>query len=90
MPLERASTLAGLGLLIATAALGQTGVNPGETDLLEEPRIYSPYVERTATNQNFAEGVYWGDTHLHTRYSTDSGMIGNRARPNRKQVWPGW
>jgi hypothetical protein len=54
-------------------------VNPGRT--LERPRIYSPYVERTATNANFAEGVYWGDTHLHTSYSTDSGMLGNTLGP---------
>jgi hypothetical protein len=35
-------------------------------------KIYSPYVERTVQDQNFAEGLYWGDTHLHTRYSSDS------------------
>ena len=27
---------------------------------------------------NLAEGLYWGDTHLHTTYSTDAGMIGYR------------
>ena len=50
-------------LLWAATALAQD-VNPD--NVLEPPRIYSPYVERTATNANFAEGVYWGDTHLHT------------------------
>ena len=33
-------------------------------------------------NRNFAEGVYWGDTHLHTRLSSDSGMIGNTLGPD--------
>jgi len=54
-------------------------VNPGE--VLERPKIYSPYVERTASDANLAEGVYWGDTHLHTSYSTDSGMLGNTRGP---------
>ena len=33
---------------------------------------YSPYPE-----QNFPNQVFFGDTHLHTSYSTDAGMIGN-------------
>jgi hypothetical protein len=55
-------------------------VSPPES-LPEPPKIYSPYVERTATDSNFAEGVYWGDTHLHTSYSTDAGMMGNTLDP---------
>jgi len=54
-------------------------VNPDE--VLERPANYSPYVERTAGDSNLAEGVYWGDTHLHTNYSTDSGMLGNTLGP---------
>ena len=60
-------------------ALAQTGV--GSNKVLERPKIYSPYVERTASDANLAEGVYWGDTHLHTSYSTDSGMLGNTLGP---------
>jgi hypothetical protein len=33
---------------------------------------YSPYPAKTFPNR-----VYFGDTHLHTSYSTDAGMIGN-------------
>ena len=44
-------------------------------------KIYSPYVERTAMDKNFSEGLYWGDTHIHTAYSTDSGMLGNKLNP---------
>ena len=33
---------------------------------------YSPYVGRTC-----ATDVYWGDTHLHTAYSFDAGLLGN-------------
>ncbi len=37
---------------------------------------YSPYIDRTGL-----EKVYWGDTHLHTQYSTDAGMIGTSLKP---------
>ena len=68
-------------VLLITSAAAQTGVNPAPEELPGKQRIYSPFVERTATNSNFAEGVYWGDTHLHTSYSTDAGMIGCRLDP---------
>jgi hypothetical protein len=35
--------------------------------------LYSPYAGRT-----HARSVYWGDTHLHTSYSVDAGLAGNR------------
>jgi hypothetical protein len=50
-------------------------------DIIDPPTIYSPYVERTTVDANFAEGVYWGDTHLHSSYSTDAGMMGNTLGP---------
>ncbi|MGI9239316.1 MAG: DUF3604 domain-containing protein, partial [Verrucomicrobiales bacterium] len=63
---------------LTAIALGQD-INP---DKVPDPkRIYSPYVERTASDGNLAEGVFWGDTHLHTNYSTDSGMLGNTLGP---------
>ena len=67
--------------VMATPALAQSGVTPRKEDVPARQRIYSPYVERTARDKNFAEGLYWGDTHLHTRYSTDAGMIGNTLGP---------
>jgi hypothetical protein len=36
-----------------------------------KPVNSSPYPTKT-----FPDRVYWGDTHLHTAYSTDAGMIG--------------
>ena len=70
-----------LALVVPAISDAQTGANPGKENSSTDQRIYSPYVERTARNGNFAEGVYWGDTHLHTNYSSDSGMIGNRLSP---------
>ena len=38
---------------------------------------YSPYL-----HQSYPNRVFWGDTHLHTSYSTDAGMVGNRLGPD--------
>ncbi len=56
----------GLAMVASSIVLAQTGVNPSREDLGEARKIYSPYIARTARNSNFAEGVFWGDTHLHT------------------------
>jgi len=37
---------------------------------------YSPYL-----NIGYPQQVFWGDTHVHTSYSTDAGMVGNRLGP---------
>jgi hypothetical protein len=68
-------------LAFPVMAIAQTGVTPDKEDLPEAERIYSPFVERSKADANFAEGLFWGDTHLHTSYSTDAGMIGNRLGP---------
>jgi len=68
-------------LCCAAVVSAQMGLSPGKTDVAKPKRIYSPYVERTVVDKNFAEGVYWGDTHLHTSYSSDAGMIGNTLPP---------
>ena len=42
----------------------------------KEP-VYSPYV-----GQSHPDRVYWGDSHLHTSYSWDAGLIGNTLDPD--------
>ena len=38
---------------------------------------YSPYL-----HQSYPDRVFFGDTHLHTSFSTDAGMVGNRLDPD--------
>jgi len=38
---------------------------------------YSPYL-----NYNYPDRVFFGDTHVHTSYSTDAGMFGNTLGPD--------
>jgi len=70
-----------LSLALSGGTLAQTDVAPAEDDLFQPNKIYSPYVERAEKGSQFAEGVFWGDTHLHTSYSTDAGMIGTTVMP---------
>ena len=49
--------------------------------VIDETRMgakeYSPNLDR-----GYPQRVFWGDTHLHTSYSTDAGMMGNRLGPD--------
>ncbi len=38
---------------------------------------YSPHL-----NRGYPQRVFWGDTHVHTSYSTDAGMLGNTLGPD--------
>jgi len=38
---------------------------------------YSPYV-----NRDHPQNVYWGDSHVHTSYSWDAGLVGNTLGPD--------
>ena len=46
-------------------------------DLKIGQKEYSPFLDR-----GYPQRVFWGDTHLHTSYSTDAGMFGNRLGPD--------
>ena len=64
-------------IIVATLAVsGQAFAQGDAPPPSARAKKYSPYPEETFPNQ-----VYFGDTHLHTSYSTDAGMIGNTLGP---------
>ena len=63
-----------LGAFIASPLLAQEHVSKDGSPA--PVRDYSPYVD-----QDFPNRVFWGDTHLHTAYSTDAGMVGCTLGP---------
>ena len=72
-----------LYLRVAIAAVLVSAIAaPAYSDHMPPPGArkvqYSPYPEK-----NFPNRVYFGDTHLHTSYSTDAGMIGNTLGPEQ-------
>ncbi len=58
------------GVLATVSALA---VLPGVDAIASEGSSYSPHA-----GQAYPTRVYWGDTHLHTRYSVDANMFGNQ------------
>ena len=63
-------------ITLAVATLLASSAYAQERDAAEEnaatKRSYSPYAGSEQTRN-----VYWGDTHLHTTYSADAGLVGN-------------
>jgi hypothetical protein len=57
--------------LAPSAAQAQDASPPTDREIK-----YSPYPE-----QSFPDRVFFGDTHLHTAYSTDAGMVGANLGP---------
>ncbi len=66
----------------ATALLFLAGAAQAQDFAISEEEInagkqhYSPYLYQSYPNR-----VFWGDTHLHTSYSTDAGLVGNTLGP---------
>src|SRR5262245_23945344 len=59
------------GVALIVASLGSLATAQDTPPPKEGTRTYSAYPAKT-----FPDRVYWGDTHLHTAYSTDAGMVG--------------
>jgi hypothetical protein len=62
-------------LVLGQEYAGELGIE-ADRIRLGEPE-YSPYLNRA-----YPDRVLWGDTHLHTSYSTDAGMLGNYLGPD--------
>ena len=59
-------------ILTLPAAAQELRIEPPERDI-----EYSPYLEEDFPNQ-----VFFGDTHLHTAYSADAGLVGAMTTPD--------
>ncbi len=64
-----------LAACVSTASAGD--ILPDKDDVQSPKKEYSPYV-----GDHFPNQVYFGDTHLHSSWSTDSGMAGGTAGPD--------
>ena len=67
----------GACICFSSSAFAQDVPRPTDEQLQNLKSIdYSPYPQ-----QHFPNKVYFGETHLHTSYSTDAGMVGNTLGP---------
>jgi len=68
----------GLILLALPLAAPTAAQDAGDPSSIRVPEPeYSPFL-----GYSYPDRVYFGDTHLHTSYSTDAGMIGNVLGPD--------
>ena len=65
-----------LALSVASSVFAQE-LQVSEENYAAPKKEYSPYVD-----DNFPTNVYFGDTHLHTSWSTDAGMAGATVGPD--------
>ena len=63
-------------LIVPAAAQDMGTPTPEMLSAAYTGKVYSPYAHR-----NFPECPLWGDSHVHTGLSIDSGLFGNRLSP---------
>jgi hypothetical protein len=73
----------GIGLFVATGLISswapaqQNEPHPAAQQTASKQTAYSPNLAA-----DYPDRVFFGDTHLHTSYSQDAGVVGNRLSPN--------
>ena len=73
----------GIALYFLASGFAQGGQSTGAgfavstENVPQKDPVYSPYV-----GQSHPDRVYWGDSHLHTSYSWDAGLVGNTLGPD--------
>lgn len=65
-----------MAIVFSTTSLA-IDVHPVKKDVKAPKKEYSPYVD-----DHFPNNVYFGDTHLHTSWSADVGMVGATLGPD--------
>ncbi len=79
MKLNKKAIAVFITVVISSAGAVQAKDTPTKLiDARADRTEYSPYL-----NDTYPNNVYYGDTHLHTSYSTDAGFFGNRIGPGR-------
>ncbi len=67
-----------IGAALALFAISAFAQDAGDPSAIKSPKKeYSPYL-----NHNYPDNVYFGDTHVHTAFSTDAGMFGTTLGPD--------
>ncbi len=69
--------LALLGMLFGCSLTGYAAAQDTPGILPPASAVYSPY-----PSQNFPDQVFFGDTHLHSAFSPDAGLIGATMTPD--------
>jgi len=64
-------------LFLFPLSAGAQDYHPVDENILSPKKEYSPYID-----DNFPNRAFFGDTHLHTNWSTDAGMIGTSLGPD--------
>ena len=83
MPLGRSLSIAILTLctVLPSSAFAQQASGPDfsvpKSELPDRAKSYSPFVNFEAPDR-----VFWGDSHLHTSFSWDAGLVGNTLGPD--------
>jgi hypothetical protein len=80
--MQHSSYLTALITILLIAGCGQSLAQTTEETLAAQltqldREHYSPHLEK-----KYSQNLYWGETHLHTTYSTDSGLFGTRLTPD--------
>jgi hypothetical protein len=75
---KRLLALCATAVTLAAALLLRSPARESADSQPNQPKNYSPYADRRYPTQ-----VFWGDQHLHTSFSCDAGVVGDRLGPDQ-------
>lgn len=68
-------------IFLITALMFISGCSDSSKNTSDSTNKKDNTLQKIVAKSNPLNDVYWGDTHLHTSFSTDAGMIGNTLGP---------